>query len=363
MSILECYSQMETPFVAIDQKKLRENIQSMQALCDRSKVALWPHIKTHKCIEMARLQLQAGAQGLTCSKLSEAEVMLASGVRRIFVAYPIVDPLQAPILRRLSHWLDELVLAVTSLPQAKALGEVLRLAEIKVPVMLAVDTGLGREGARTEKEVKLLAQWIQKEKTMQLKGLFTHEGHAYLAGGEQIKKRVEEVAEKLNETSRQLGGGLELWPGCSVTAKLMAQQEGITAIRPGAYLLGDLMLCSANPSMSRDQIAVRVVSRIVDIPQEDLLLIDAGSKTFSSDKTPSGIMAEAENDPDTAVTRCNEEHGYLRPGPECDLQINSRVSLIPAHVCTVMNLTDRVHIFVDDRKVGNWTIAARGKTQ
>lgn len=362
MSILEGYNQMETPFVAVDQQKLRNNIYGMQEHCNRSKIALWPHIKTHKCIEMARMQLQAGAAGLTCAKLSEAEVMLASGARRMFVAYPIVDPLQAPILRRLDAWLEELVLAVTSLPQAEALSVVLRQAQITVPVMMAVDSGLGREGVRSEEEAEQVASWIQRERTMHLKGLYTHEGHAYLIGWDRMEAAVSQVAERLRSFDRHLGGGLELWPGCSVSARLMAEQDGITAIRPGAYLLGDLLLCSVNKAMSREEVAVRVISRVIDVPDSDLFLIDAGSKTFSSDKTPEGIMAEDEEDPAAALIRCNEEHGYLRPGPATDLQINDRVSLIPAHVCTVMNLADRVQLFQENRKVGVWSVAARGKT-
>jgi D-serine deaminase-like pyridoxal phosphate-dependent protein len=120
----------------------------MQAACDANGVQLWPHIKTHKMVEVARRQLAAGATGLTCAKLGEAEAMLPSGVRRLFVAHSLVDPLHAPRIAALADALDELIVAVTSEAQAEALERVLARAGRRLPALMAVDTGLGREGAR-----------------------------------------------------------------------------------------------------------------------------------------------------------------------------------------------------------------------
>jgi len=366
MSLESLFEGMETPRVVVDRMKLQQNINSMQEACNAGGVELWPHIKTHKCVEIARMQLQAGAAGLTCAKLSEAEAMIPSGVKRIFIAYPLVDPLNGRLIRHLSEWLEELILAVTGLQQAAALDELLRANNITADVMMAVDTGLGREGVRNPDEAKALAKFVRESGSLRLKGIFTHEGDKYISDWSRIDREVESVAEILREVAKQLGGSLDIWPGCSVTARIMARQKGITGVRPGAYLFGDLMLSSHTRPMRREDVALKVISKIVDFPDKSLALIDAGSKTFSSDKTPAGVMAEVESNSSLKVMRCNEEHGYLSSegnGDLSELKLNQRLVFIPAHVCTVVNLTDSITIVEGDRKVGTWQVAARGKTR
>src|SRR5258707_7973434 len=138
------FEQIPTPTILVDRDRLARNISAMQLACDRNGVSLWPHIKTHKMVEVAKMQLGAGAKGLCCAKLGEAEAMLASGVRRIFLAHSLVNPGQAPRLRALADALDELILAVTREPQAEALNEILSAADMRLPIMMAVDTGQPR---------------------------------------------------------------------------------------------------------------------------------------------------------------------------------------------------------------------------
>jgi 3-hydroxy-D-aspartate aldolase len=128
MISVEALDALATPAVVVGLEQMEANIRAMQTVCTKHGVALWPHIKTHKMIEVARRQLAAGAAGLTCAKIGEAEALLPSGVRRIFIAHSLVDVRQAPRLRRLRDSLDELILAVTSSAQAEALGHVLASA-------------------------------------------------------------------------------------------------------------------------------------------------------------------------------------------------------------------------------------------
>src|SRR2546423_11514004 len=128
------FPELLTPTLLIDRDRLAQNIAAMQHVCDQHGVGLWPHIKTHKMVEVAKMQLDAGAKGICCAKLGEAEVMLQSGVRRIFLAHSLVDPKHAPRLRRLAESLDELILAVTSVQHAEALDRVLAAAELELPV-------------------------------------------------------------------------------------------------------------------------------------------------------------------------------------------------------------------------------------
>src|SRR4051812_28928169 len=138
-------AELATPCVLIDRDRMQRNIASMQSVCDAHGVELRPHIKTHKMVAVARLQLAAGARGLTCAKLGEAEALLPSGVRSFFIAHSLVDPHQAARVAALAERLDDLRVAVTSAQQVDALSQLAAAAGRKLQVMLAVDTGLGRE--------------------------------------------------------------------------------------------------------------------------------------------------------------------------------------------------------------------------
>src|SRR5215218_6088676 len=142
-------SELSTPAVLVDRDQLQRNISSMQAACAEHGVELRPHIKTHKMVEVARLQLAAGAAGLTCAKLGEAEAMLPSGVRRLFVAHSLVDIGQASRVAALLERLDEFRVAITSEAHLEPLARLAAAVGRKLRVMMAVDTGLGREGVRS----------------------------------------------------------------------------------------------------------------------------------------------------------------------------------------------------------------------
>ncbi len=335
----------------------------MQTVCDSHGTQLWPHVKTHKTVEIARMQLEAGATGLVCSKVSEAEAILPSGVRRLFLAHSLVDPRQAPRLRALAEALDELVLACTSRGQAEALGNVLHAADLRLPVLLAVDTGLGREGVRSENEAVALAEYVQSHPRMTLRGLYTHEGHAYGSDPGEVEAIAQTVFSTLVRVRDRIDSALSLWPGCSVTATRMAVMKGVTAVRPGTYVFGDLSLAARHRVMPWSALALTVLSTVVDRPTSELALLDAGSKTLSGDKTPQGYSATLYDLSDVHVIKCSEEHGWAGGGMVDTLQIGQRVRLVPAHVCPVVNLADELAVLEDGRVVDTWRVAARGCVQ
>lgn len=355
------YTEISTPTLLLDYDRLVRNIGRMQARCDAQGVELWPHAKTHKMVEVARLQLAAGAKGLTCSKLGEAEALLPSGVRRIFLAHSLVDPLHAPRLCALAEALDELIVACTSEAQAEALGRVLALADLRLPVLMAVDTGLGREGVRGAEAAARLADWLRRQPHMELRGLYTHEGHAYGATTEATDAAACAVHEQLQEIRNRIDPALSLWPGCSVTAGRMAALPGIHAVRPGTYVFGDLSLTRQHSVMDWDDLAVTVLATVVDRPEPGLALLDAGSKTFSGDKTPEGVSGSLLDGRAIDITRCSEEHGWTTGRQVDELRIGERVRVVPAHICPVINLSDDVAVVRDGRIVATWRVAARGK--
>lgn len=359
------FATLPTPSILVNRVRLAANIQSMQAHCDRHRVELRPHIKTHKMVAVARQQLAAGARGLTCAKLGEAEAMLPSGARSIFVAHSLVDPGQAPRLAALAERLDDFRVAVTSEAHLEALSRVALAAGRKFTVMMAIDTGLGREGVRDDAAAKRLAARLAKHPHLVLAGFYTHEGHAYGVAREEQVKSITAIVDRLCSLRDAIDSSLVVWPGCSVSARLAAEIGAgrVQAVRPGAYVFGDLSLTKMTGVMADDAVALHVLATVVDKPEPGLALIDAGSKTFSSDRTPEGFSARATDGRDIAVARVNEEHGYLR-GTDVDaLQIGERIIFTPAHVCTVINLTDKVVVTDGHEVVDSWTVDARGKIQ
>ncbi len=356
---------LATPAVLVDRTKLAANIRGMQALCDRHGIELRPHLKTHKMVAVAKQQLAAGAHGLTCAKLGEAEAMLPSGVRSLFVAHSLVDPGQAPRLAALADQLDDFRVAVTSEAQAEALRRVATAAGRRLSVMLAVDTGLGREGVRDTAAAKRIAALLARSPQLELRGFYSHEGHFYGVPKDQLAARAAELVDRICTLRDAINPTLAVWPGCSVSARFIVEAGAgrVQAVRPGSYVFGDLSLTSSTGVMAAESVALHVLATVVDKPEPGLALIDAGSKTFSSDKTPEGISARAADGRDLSVVRVNEEHGYVRGSAVDALAIGERVIFTPAHVCTVVNLTDSVVVTEGGQPVDTWRIEARGRTQ
>jgi D-serine deaminase-like pyridoxal phosphate-dependent protein len=356
-------SDLPTPAVLVDRDKLQQNITRMQALCATHGVELRPHIKTHKMVAVARLQLAAGAAGLTCAKLGEAEALLPSGVKSFFVAHSLVDPGQAKRVAALMERLDDFRVAATSLPQVDALSRLAAKTGRKMHVMLAVDTGLGREGARSVADAQAMAARIAQSTQLELRGFYTHEGQLYGIAPAEQAARLTVVLERLAAARDAIDRSLPLWPGCSVSAAWFAQSGRVQAVRPGAYVFGDIALCRITGAMPADAEALHVLARVVDRPEPGLALIDAGSKTFSSDRTPDGKHGIAADGRDLTVVRVNEEHGYVRGAAVDALQVGEVIRFTPAHVCPVVNLTDEVSVVAGGSVVDTWRVEARGRVR
>ncbi len=373
---IDTLKDVPSPSLLLDVERMDENILAIQQICNAHSTQLWPHIKTHKMVEVAKRQLAGGAAGLTCAKIGEAEAILpafaernrSGGKSAIFIAHSIVDETKAPRLRRLSEKLDELILACTSEAHAPVLERVLAAADVTVSVMMAVDTGLGREGARNLQSAVRLAKLIGEQPHMKLRGIYTHEGHLYIAAPSEANAAIAEVHRVLLETRdavREESGisDLVLWPGCSVSAERMATLPEISAVRPGAYVFADLFLSEYAQVKTWEQQALTILATVVDIPTPELALIDAGSKVFSSDRTPEGIFGREFERRDLQVTRVSEEHGFVTGSDVGSLQIGQRLRFVPAHVCPVINLADWVIPIEGNKILERWRVDGRGCVQ
>jgi D-serine deaminase-like pyridoxal phosphate-dependent protein len=175
--------------------------------------------------------------------------------------------------------------------------------------------------------------------------------------------RVNLMIDTLAQIRDSVEPGLPIWPGCSVSARRAAETGRVEAVRPSSYVFGDMYLIQGTKVMSTEEAALTVLATVVDKPGPGFALIDAGSKTFSSDRTLDNIHGVAADGRNIVVGRVNEEHGYLRGADVDSLRVGERIRFIPAHVCPVLNLTDEVAVVEQGSVAEVWPVDARGRTQ
>lgn len=369
---------IETPAVVVDRPQLARNIAGMQAIADRYGVGLRPHIKTHKCLEIAQMQRQAGAVGITASKTDEALLFIEAGFASITVAYPLIDPckLDRLLAAARSHGTDLRVLA-DSRAGCKALAAAAERQHLRLGVFLKVDVGLHRCGLReSDPELIPLARSLHEAQWLDFRGLLSHAGHAYGAGSPGAVRAVaaEECAIMLRVRERLSTVGIsvpEVSVGSTPTALASDTYEGITEMRPGTYVFLDRAGLRAGLIHPED-IALTVVATVVS-RNTDYLIVDAGSKVLSSDSGAQGASSSGYGlafpldryprlDEALTVEKLSEEHGWVGRGPS-QLNIGERVRIIPNHACPVANLADGFAVADGMEIAAWWPVAARGRVR
>ncbi|MGN1367905.1 MAG: alanine racemase [Aristaeellaceae bacterium] len=365
----EQLEQLETPCMVIDVEQTKRNIEAMQRTADACGCALRPHIKTHKIARFARMQVECGAKGITCAKVSEAEVMADGGLQDIFIAYPLVGDFRIRRAIALAARVKRLILAVDSEACASALNAAAEAAGIILEVRLEVDTGAKRTGIPREQAVEL-GKRIAAMPHLRLTGIYTFKSLVYhdeptwdnaLAAREE-GEMMAETAQRLREAGIAIE---DISAGSTPTGPAVAETGLVTEIRPGTYIFKDYMLTKEHAARM-DEIAVRMFATVVSTPREDYAVIDGGTKTFPMDITP---MAPPTNypgytvvagRPDLHLTRMNEEHGMSASDKgKTGLRVGQKLELIPIHVCTALNMQNEVYL-LEDGKLSRQRVEARG---
>ena len=360
---------LATPFLYVDLDRMNRNIEAMAAAARELGVGLRPHAKTHKIPEIARRQMAAGATGVTLAKVSEAEVFADAGIDDLFIAYQIVSPAQLERLTRLARR-ARVRCAVDSRDGAEMLSAAAKAAGIKLQVMLEIDLGIGRTGVRAGVDAFDLAQRVADLPGLQLVGIYGFCGfRAFAEGAEGREAWGRAEGEALVSAAADLRAiGLpiaEVSAGSTPTALPAASVRGVTEIRPGQYLFGCANVV-AQGAMRADDVALFARATVISRPAEDRAVVDAGSKTLSTDGSwePGCGFGYLASDPSTRVASLWQEHGVLRLSENArGLRVGDRVSIVPNHVCTAVNLHDRLVAIHDDRVEAQWTIAARGRVE
>src|SRR5918995_1551182 len=363
--ILAPEQEVDTPCLVVDETILRRNIERMKVFADRVGVGLRPHIKTHKTPEIARMQLAAGAIGITCAKVGEAEVMVEqAGVTDILLAYPTVGE---PKIRRIVALLERarIVVAVDSAAAAEALSSAMTRHGRTLEVCVEVNTGQNRSGTLAGDEALAFALAVAKLPGLSLTGIMTHEGQANSAPPEQLETLALAAGRAMFELAELIRGhGLDLpmvSVGSTPAATYTPTVSGITEMRPGTYVFNDNSAFRYGELGVAD-CAARFVATVVSRPAADRAVLDTGSKSLAMDPSKGhpghGYIVGY---PEAIISKLSEEHGVVTlPEGASGFAVGDRVEVIPNHICPTVNLMDELFIARDGRIVDTWRIAARG---
>lgn len=357
---------VDTPVLAVDTNVMERNITRMAQLATRHGVALRPHAKTHKSPQIAKLQLAAGAVGITVAKLGEAEVMVKHGVDDVLIAFPLVGEKK---LARLEALLTKAKITVSldSLEVAAGISSVGERLGARVPVYLEVDTGLKRVGLASGAPSVELGLKVARLPGIEVVGVMTHGGHVVNEVTEAaLAAAARRQAEELVETAEQLrAAGVPVKvvsPGGTLSAAYEAATPGVTEIRPGTYVFNDANTVHRFTARI-EECAAYVVCTVVSTPGEGRAVIDAGSKTFAADRRADGEggFGIVLGRPDVTLARLSEEHGMLEFPTSERLAIGEQLRIVPNHICPAVNLSDSLLVLHDGEVAELIPVLARGK--
>ena len=372
-------NEIETPAVVVDRERLLANLARVRDLATVHGVRLRPHVKTHKCLEIARLQLAQGAIGVTASKVDEALVFIENGVQSVTVAYPLVD---ARKVRRLltvaaRHGTD-LRVTIDSRLGVEILSQSANELGASVGVFLEVDVGLHRCGIDEHAPQLLkLAQLIRSSGALRFRGLLSHAGQAYAARDRAAVQAVAAdecaILQRVRRTLENAGIEVaEVSVGSTPTVLASSHYDGITEIRPGNYVFMDRTPVRLGLA-PLEQVALTVLTTVVS-RNDEYLITDAGSKVLSSDLGAHGSAgaggfglafpiddARMESS-GLNVAKLSEEHGFVQRGT-ADVAIGGKLRIVPNHACPVVNLADELVVVSDNQLIDRWRVAARGKVR
>lgn len=353
---------IDTPALLVDLDLLTENIQKMAKTFEHSRVNVRPHIKTHKCPEIARLQIAAGAIGITCAKVSEAEVFAAAGISDILIANQITGPVKIDRLTELAKQCN-LMVAVDDFENVEAINQACKEKDVVIRVLVEVNIGMNRCGVEPGEDTLKLSQAVDAAAYLQFFGFQAYEGHLVLV------KDPDERAEKLQADFMPLRATIKLVEQAGLEVKTISgggtgtfdladTLTPLTEVQVGSYVFMDKTYAAVRGEFKP---SIRVASTVVSRPVPKRLVTDAGLKAMTSEfgwpVLQGGIASK--------MNYLSEEHAVLTlEQPEAvDLVGGDRVLFMPSHVCTTVNLHDNFYVHRNGRLIDVWKIAARGCTQ
>ena len=354
-----------TPSLVIDAAIVRNNIRSMQSYCDQHQLKLRPHTKTHKSVHMAREQMLAGAAGLTVAKAGEAEVM-SQASDDVFIAYPAIGPSRLRRVTDLARTAN-LRMGIDSRDAAEIVQSAAQAAGVHIGIMVDIDVGFHRTGVMNVAQAIELCEFVVQKSHLRMDGLMCFPGHikptsedGLWQGYESALQEVIDILAKKGIEAKTISGG------STPTAKTSHRNKCLNEIRPGTYIYNDLNEVRLGVCGFED-CAARVLATVVSVPEPTKFIVDAGSKTLSSDRNavdPESGFGYIVQYPHAKIARLSEEHGEIVMPIESLEQssqpkVGDRVWIIPNHICVCVNLQNEFY-WMEDNQLTLMRVDARG---
>jgi D-serine deaminase-like pyridoxal phosphate-dependent protein len=347
---------LETPVPIIDFDVMLKNLQRWQGHCDAIAMANRPHIKTHKLVSVAKLQLAMGAKGICVQKLGEAEVMAAAGIRDMLLTFNVVGHHKLDRLAQLMKSSDIMVVA-DNVDMLEGLSFAAQNGGRTLDVLVEFDTGAGRNGSASPAATLALAQAIDRSQGLRLAGLMTYppafERQAVANAIAEMKQQLLGAGLPCERVSS--GGSRDLWDASGF--------DDVTEYRAGTYIYNDRSLVAVKACTWED-CAETVLATVVSAPSSDRAIVDAGTKALTSDLLGLEGYGIVRALGDAKIYNANEEHGYLDTSKASrKVKVGETLKVLMNHTCPVNNLFDKVVFTRKNEVLGAMRIDARGKVQ
>ena len=367
------YFELDTPSLLIDKTRLERNLSDMQRYADESGAALRPHTKTHKCPEIAKMQLAAGACGIAVAKTGEAEVMAEHGIRDIFIANEIVGDLKLRRIAALCKRGVAISFGVDTPCQVERAERIFAEETVSVPVLIEIEVGENRSGIIEEADFLALLDTIRACPHVLFSGIFSHDGNSYGTENRETLEALSELAQHrtLHFASLATAHGMPCKTvSYGATPTFMNHVKilpGITELRPGTYALMDASQGHAIGTLER--CAATVLASVISKPTDTRTILDVGAKGLTMQSRTEGICATPGKGTifgreDVHIEKVFDEHAILNDRAFHDsVSVGDKVRIIPVHICPVCNLYDAAYLIDGDEVVKSLPIACRGKLQ
>lgn len=328
---------VETPVAVIDLDRLEANLAGLQSYADEHAITLWPHAKTHKSPEIGRRQLEHGAAGLTVAKTGEAQVFQEAGAPKLLVHYPPFGDAKWERLADVAAAGVELTVAVDSVAPAEGLARTFDRRGLSAELLLELDVGMHRTGQTTVAGAVAVAEQLAKLPALEVAGISCYPGHcrrgdpdlpAKLQGVDEVLREVRDAFDRAGLRTDRISGG-------STPTRHLTHTTCVNELRAGTYSLLD------RNEADDERCALWIETTVVSDSIDGQVVVDGGSKTFTSDPYPEGGHGSVIGAPDARFVRVNEEHGYIDVSALDERPcLGAHLQIVPNHACGCINLHD-----------------------
>lgn len=366
--------ELDTPALLIDLDRVERNLDRLADYCRQHRLRLRPHIKTHKLPELARMQVERGAWGITVAKVGEAEVMATGGLDNILIAYSVLGPAKAGRVAALARE-RAISVALDSREAAEAVSAAAAAAGVTLDVLVEIDTGFHRCGVPFGGEeadaaaLMNLARAIASVPGLRFAGIMSYPGHIIVEPARQAEllREQNEILGRAVAVLESNGLDCEVVSGGSTPTRFNSHlMPRLTEVRCGTYIFNDRNTVHMKAALP-EECALSVLVTVASTAVERQIIVDGGSKTFSSDRHLAGAemgYGEVLGRPDLLLTGLSEEHGWIAaPEGRGAIRVGDRLRILMNHACACVHLHEQAYAHRGDEVVACYRVAARGKLQ